>query len=78
VKFPGRFISMIAVFATLFMLFPKSAFAYVDPGTGSYIFQILVGAIFGAAFAIKLYWKRIKSYFSNRSSKNQEDGQGKT
>ena len=35
--------------------------AYLDPGSGSMILQMLAGGV--AAFAVtgKLYWKRIKS-----------------
>jgi cytochrome b561 len=35
------------------------AHAYVDPGTGSYVFQILIGALLGAAVAVKLWWRRL-------------------
>ena len=33
--------------------------AYLDPGTGSMLVQILVGGLAAAAVAIKLYWYRI-------------------
>lgn len=42
------------------LLFPKPAYAYLDPGTGSYIFQFLIAFFFGAIFALKLFWKNIK------------------
>ena len=34
-------------------------FAYLDPGTGSMLVQLLVGGVAAAAVAIKLYWFRI-------------------
>ncbi len=43
-----------------------TAHAYVDPGTGSYLLQILIAGILGAAFALKLYWARIKNFLSGR------------
>ena len=39
------------------------AFAYLDPGTGSMILQVLLGGVAAASVALKLYWDRIKSFF---------------
>jgi hypothetical protein len=36
-----------------------AVFAYLDPGTGSMLVQLLVGGVAAAAVAIKLYWFRI-------------------
>jgi hypothetical protein len=36
----------------------SSAHAYLDPGTGSIILQVLLGGIAGMAVAIKLYWHK--------------------
>jgi len=44
------------LFAALIIYFgvmPTRAYAYLDPGTGSFIFQILVGAIVGGMFFLK-------------------------
>lgn len=51
------------LFVTLLTsLFPTSAHAYLDPGTGSYLFQIMLASLIGAAFAIKTYWIKIKEF----------------
>ncbi len=55
-----------------FFIFPQPAYAYLDPGTGSYIFQLLIATLFGALFAIKLYWKRIRGFFANLSPKKKK------
>ncbi|MCK4351646.1 MAG: hypothetical protein KAX13_12340 [Candidatus Krumholzibacteria bacterium] len=54
--------------ALLVVLMTGTAHAYVDPGTGSYLLQILIAGILGAAFALKLYWTRIKSFLSGSLS----------
>lgn len=63
-------IALLAVFTAVFLAFPTDANAYLDPGTGSYLFQILIASLIGAAFAIKIFWKRIaewvKGLFSGR------------
>jgi hypothetical protein len=50
---------------SLIITFPGFAYAYLDPGTGSYILQILIAAFFGALFALKRYWHRVKLLLSN-------------
>ncbi|HUV35336.1 MAG TPA: hypothetical protein VMX58_00170 [Patescibacteria group bacterium] len=46
-----------------------NAYAYIDPGTGSYILQIVIAGLVGAAFTLKLLWKRIQVFFSRSTSK---------
>lgn len=42
----------------------QTLFAYLDAGSGSMIAQILVGGFAAAGVAIKMYWKKIKGFFS--------------
>jgi hypothetical protein len=39
----------------------STAHAYLDPGTGSMILQVLLGGVAGVALAGKLYWQRLLS-----------------
>ena len=41
----------------------KLAYSYLDPGSSSYILQLIVGAIAGLFVTIKIYWLKIKSFF---------------
>jgi uncharacterized membrane protein len=53
------------VLASAFIaLLCTNAWAYLDPGTGSYLFQVVVGMLVGAAYALKLYWLRVRTFFS--------------
>ena len=47
-------------------------FAYIDPGTGSYLIQLLLGVVLGGAFAVKAFWSRIKQLF-NGSPRRKKD-----
>lgn len=40
---------------------PGTAHAYLDPGTGSYLLQLLIGSILGGLYAVKLLWARIRT-----------------
>jgi len=53
---------------------PRSALeAYIDPGTGSLILQILLAILVGAGFAVKIFWANIKSFFSRLFAKKRDD-----
>lgn len=39
---------------------------YIDPGSGSFIIQVVVGALLGASVAIKMYWARLKAFFRRK------------
>lgn len=50
------------------------AHAYLDPGTGSYILQLIMAGLLGAMLAIKIFWRNIKAYLSNLFGKNRDGG----
>ena len=52
--------------------FPN-AFAYIDPGTGSVIVQMIIGGLVGVGIAIKVFWFRIKTALSPGFKKNNSD-----
>jgi hypothetical protein len=41
-----------------------SILLYVDPGSGSYLIQVIIAAIFGAWFWLRNYWWKFKSFFT--------------
>ena len=43
------------------------AYAYLDPGTGSMMIQLILGGVAGALVVGKLYWQRIKDFFRGKS-----------
>lgn len=46
--------------------------AYLDPGSGSFILQIILASIVGAFFIVKSYWQKIKGFFSSRFTKGKD------
>ena len=45
---------------------PEPLFAYIDPGTGSMLVQVTIGAIAAGLTLCKLYWKKIAGLFRSR------------
>jgi len=54
-------------------IFISNAFAYLDPGSGSIVLQMLVGALVGVGITIKVYWVKIKYKFSDYLSHKKQD-----
>lgn len=51
----------------------KSYDAYLDPGSGSFILQLLIASLVGAAFIIKTYWRRINGYIRKLFNREEID-----
>jgi uncharacterized membrane protein len=60
---------LVPVLAVLFSI-PIPAYAYIDPGTGSYLLQVTLAVVFAAVFAVKHYFKRIKSLLKRNRQKD--------
>ncbi|CAN5552471.1 hypothetical protein BH24ACT26_BH24ACT26_16570 [soil metagenome] len=54
---------LFLTFCSYWLVVPV-ANAYIDPGSGSYIFQILIGLLLGAGVGLKVFWQRIRAFFS--------------
>jgi hypothetical protein len=39
--------------------------AYLDPGSGSFLIQLLIGGVVALVLLIKGFWGRIKLFFNN-------------
>jgi len=60
------------------LVFPDNAYAYIDLGTGSYIIQIFIASFIGIIFSMKIYWRKVRTYFINffyRKHQNGDDGE---
>jgi hypothetical protein len=45
------------------MASPTEAAAYVDPGTGSYLFQLAAAGFLAGMFTIRRFWDALKTRF---------------
>lgn len=58
--------------AAYLVLFPPQAHAYLDPGTGSYIIQVLAAVIFAGLFVLKTWWTQVKYFVSKLFGRGKE------
>ena len=63
--------SYIIFFSFIFFFIPANTYAYLDPGTGSFIIQIIIAFALGAVIFIKIYFNKIKDFFSKIFSKKK-------
>ena len=71
----GRFYFITSVIMVLCVSIDvKTSYAYLDPGTGSYFFQLMIGALVGGLFAVKLFWGKIVFFFKRLFLRRRDGG----
>ena len=46
--------------------------AYLDPGSGSFLLQLLIAALLGAGIALRASWSKVKRLFGNKSKADED------
>ena len=41
----------------------RPTYAYLDPGSGSFLLQILLASLVGALFVLRQFWRRFWAFF---------------
>ena len=53
------------------LVLSRPAMAYIDPGSGSMILQVILAGILGSLFAIKVFWQKITAFFRGLTGKKK-------
>jgi hypothetical protein len=61
------------ILIVLFLVLTTWCYGYIDPGTGSFMVQVLIAMFAGAALTVKIFWKKIKKFFSGLFSKDKNN-----
>ena len=51
----------------------QNAYAYIDPGTGSYILQVLAATLLGASFMAKSLWLKLKLKLTRKPLEDDQE-----
>lgn len=46
---------------------------YIDPGSGSYLLQMIIAAVLGGLFYFKAIWRKIKLFFTGKKELTEKD-----
>lgn len=49
-----------------------SIIAYIDPGSGSMIIQVVIATVLGGIVAVKIFWQNIVLFFKRLFNKNND------
>ena len=71
-KIISRLLLLVSLITVIQSTFPQAAHAYINPGTGTYIMQIIIGALIGGTLAIKFYWRKIMHFIRKLFKGKQE------
>lgn len=71
-KYFKTFLMIISLVFLFYFINPNHLYAYLDAGSGSYVIQIIIAFVVGGAFGIKIFWRKIYSFFKNRSHKRNK------
>lgn len=64
---------MRVIISIVLMLIVTDVFAYLDPGTGSMLLQVILGGVAAVGVALKLYWHKIMSVLGLAKDTDTED-----
>ena len=49
----------------------RTVFAYLDPGSGSMMLQVIAGGLAAAAVTLKVYWRRLLVFLRIRKPEEE-------
>jgi hypothetical protein len=57
-----RACSVVLLALSALIVSSRPAYAYLDPGSGSMLVQLLLGGVAGALVLVRLYWRRLMTF----------------
>lgn len=69
----GLPVAAIGVILVFVLVAPAPAWAYIDPGSGSFFVQMLLAGLLGLGMTLRMYWRRIKEFFRGRDTSADDD-----
>lgn len=66
-----KLISCLPLVLFMLVIAERPAHAYIDPGSGSLLLQLVLGGVAAVWVAVRLYWRRVVGMFS------RSDGDGR-
>lgn len=66
-------LNVTSILTSLFSAPLMAGHAYLDPGSGSFLLQLLLAALLGGLFVLRSYWGRIKTFIAKKASKQENE-----
>jgi hypothetical protein len=68
----ARFLTLIAFAGLLLVFCPKQADAYLDPGSSSMLWQILLAVVLALGYMARRYWTRIRALLGRNAQADEQ------
>ena len=78
--FPSTVLKVLLLVLGIYSFMTRDARAYLDPGTGSYVVQVLIATLAGGTYLLISSWARVKEIFQDlisRFSKKKDEKSGR-
>jgi ABC-type Na+ efflux pump permease subunit len=62
----GKPVAVVVVWLLALLLVALPVEAYLDPGTGSYVFQMVAAVVVSVGFMVKTYWRQLRAFLARR------------
>jgi hypothetical protein len=62
----SKVVPSVLLMAFFALVFAQPAHAYIDPGTGSMVLQLVLAGLAGVGLALKVFWKRLLALFGKK------------
>jgi len=64
----GSFPMKILYVSIFFFMFRRNAYAYIDPGSGEYILQMVLAGLGGVLFYAIRFWSRLRTFLFHKNA----------
>ena len=64
---------LVGISTIIYSTILETGNAYLDPGSGSFILQLILASLMGALFMLGVYWKKVKAFFLDLFSGKNDD-----
>lgn len=65
----------IVIILPLLLFIPSLSYAYLDPGTGSMVLQIILGGVAGLAIFGRIFWRKLRTALFDKDRNPSEPEQ---
>jgi hypothetical protein len=72
----NKYLFVTTIYIFLILATTGYAYAYIDPGTGSFFLQMLLAGLFGSLFFIRTIWGKVKGFVLKILGKSNKDDEG--
>jgi len=72
-KYFRIFLPLLTISLLFRGFFVSDAYAYLDPNTGTIVFQALIGVLVGVGITLKIYWTKLKFAIYNKRNKSDNE-----